>query len=188
MPESGSHDELEIADILDGYRQELQSGNDPDPEACLNAHPALASELADCLHGLAAMEELREVLAVASPPVPFAPRSLGDFTLEREIGRGGMGVVYEASDLRLHRTVALKRIKAGILADGQELDMFRKEARAAAALQHPNIVQLYEVGEQKVTYLVLEYGRGGADAKLPARSTPTKRRLSRRWLRRCTMR
>ncbi len=172
MADSGNHEkpanDLEIAAILDCYHQELHGGDDPDPEACLVAHPLLAAELADCLQGLAAMEELRNALNVAPPPAPFAPRSLGDFQLVREIGGGGMGVVYEAIDTRLNRTVAIKRIKAGILADGEELEMFRKEARAAAALQHPNIVQLHEVGEQDgQPYLVLEYVDGGSlDAKL----------------------
>jgi len=172
MPDAINHEpsasELELAAILDRYRQEFQRGDDPDPEACLGAHPELAGTLADCLHGLAAMEELRNALSAVPSPTPFAQRSLGDFQLVREIGRGGMGVVYEAIDARLHRTVALKRIKAGILADGQEFDMFRKEARAAAALQHPNIVQLYEVGEHEgQPYLVLEYvDGGGLDAKL----------------------
>ena len=69
MPDPGNHDqsttEQEVAEILDGYRQELQGGDDPDPEDCLIAHPGLASELADCLHGFAAMEELREALRAA---------------------------------------------------------------------------------------------------------------------------
>src|SRR4029077_1581356 len=111
MPEPGNHEqptaELEVADILDGYRQDLQDGGDPDPEACLGAHPELASELVDCLQGLAAMEELRGALNGAEPPSPFASRSLGDFQLVREIGRGGMGVVYEAIDTRVKRRVAL---------------------------------------------------------------------------------
>jgi hypothetical protein len=172
MPEAGNHEplasELEIASIVDSYREAMQRGDDPDPQEWLGAHPDLAKELADCLHGLAAMEELRNALSAVATPAPFAPRSLGDFQLVREIGRGGMGVVYEAIDVRLHRTVALKRIKAGILADAEELAMFRKEARAAAALQHPNIVQLHEVGEDDGhPYLVLEYVNGGGlDAKL----------------------
>lgn len=172
MPDSGNHDqpasELEVADILDRYRQELRNGDDPDPEACLGAHPELGSELAECLEGLAAMEELRGALVEAPPPSPFAPRSLGNFQLLREIGRGGMGVVYEAIQTGLDRRVALKMIRAGALADGQDLEMFQKEARAAAALQHANIVQLHFVGEHEgQPYLVLEYVDGGSlDAKL----------------------
>ncbi|HYT90865.1 MAG TPA: serine/threonine protein kinase, partial [Gemmataceae bacterium] len=171
MPESINHEdptlELHIADILDCYRQELREGEDPDPEACLDAHPELAADLADCLQGLAAMEELRTVLSTQPSPA-FAPRSLGDFQLVREIGRGGMGVVYEANHTRLARRVALKMIRAGSLADGQDLELFREEALAVACLQHPNIVQLYEVGEHEgQPYLVLEYIDGGSlDAKL----------------------
>ena len=172
MPESGDNQrptvELELAEILDVYRQELRGGEDPAPEECLEAHPELAAQLGDCLQGLAAMEELREALSVPAPAPLFGPRSLGDFQIVREIGRGGMGVVYEAIHLRLNRRVALKMIRAGALADAQDHELFRKEALTAASLQHPNIVQLYEVGEHEgQPYLVLEYVDGGSlDAKL----------------------
>jgi serine/threonine-protein kinase len=172
VPESAKDErptiDLELAEILDVYRQELRGGVDPAPEACLDKHPALAEELGECLQGLAAMEELRDALSVPETPAMFAPRSLGDFQIVREIGRGGMGVVYEAIHLGLNRRVALKMIRAGALADAQDHELFRKEALAAAALQHPNIVQLHEVGEHEgQPYLVLEYVDGGSlEAKL----------------------
>jgi WD40 repeat protein/thiol-disulfide isomerase/thioredoxin len=97
------------------------------------------------------------------PPAPKAelPRVPGHEVLG-ELGRGGMGVVYRARHVGLNRLVALKMIRAGALADEQEISRFRSEAEAVARLQHPNIVQVYEVGEQVgLPYFSLEFCSGG---------------------------
>lgn len=85
------------------------------------------------------------------------------FTIERELGRGGMGVVYLARQQELNRLVALKMILAGAHAGPRERERFRIEAQAAAQLQHPNIVQIHEIGEVAGhPYLALEYVPGGS--------------------------
>jgi eukaryotic-like serine/threonine-protein kinase len=94
-----------------------------------------------------------------APPPPTAPPG---YEIVRELGRGGMGVVYLARQIKLDRLVALKMIRSGELADPAERARFDAEARAAARLSHPNVVQVYEVGEHAGRpYLALEYVPGG---------------------------
>ncbi len=98
--------------------------------------------------------------------------TVAGYKIERELGRGGMGVVYLARDERLGRWVALKMLLAGALAGAKDRARFRTEAEAAAGFQHPNMVQVYEVGEQEGRpYLALEYVAGGSLAQ-QLRGTP----------------
>jgi WD40 repeat protein/tRNA A-37 threonylcarbamoyl transferase component Bud32 len=96
------------------------------------------------------------------------PRFVAEHEILQEISRGGMGIVYKARHRRLGRIVALKMLLSGSFADAEERARFRAEAQAVAILQHPNIVQLFEVGELDVgdgpprTYFTLEFVDGGS--------------------------
>ena len=102
--------------------------------------------------------------------------SVPGYEIEGVLGRGGMGVVYKAQDLALKRTVALKMMLAGGHAGPHELARFRIEAEAVARLQHPNIVQIHEVGEADGhPYCALEFVEGGSLAgKLDGKPMPAR--------------
>jgi serine/threonine protein kinase/Tfp pilus assembly protein PilF len=96
-------------------------------------------------------------------------RLLGDFRLIRELGRGGMGMVFEAEQLSMGRRVALKVLPFAALAQDKSLQRFRNEVRAAAALDHPHIVSIYSVGEERgVHYYAMQLVRGKSLAEVIA--------------------
>ncbi len=111
--------------------------------------------------------------ALTLPITPQAPDrpAVPGYEIQAELGRGGMGVVYRAWQTSLKRTVALKMIRGGLHAGPEDLERFRSEAEAVARLQHPNIVQIHEVGEYRIgdegsrPFFSLEYVDGGSLAQ-----------------------
>jgi serine/threonine protein kinase len=140
--------------VLDDYLADLQAGRAPDRAQLLTAHPDLAAQLEQCLSGI-------EFVHRAAQPAPGAPTQLGDFRIVREVGRGGMGVVYEAEQESLQRRVALKVLRFGAVADREAMQRFQREAETVARLHHTNIVPIFAVGcEQGVHYYAMQFIEG----------------------------
>src|SRR5687767_314582 len=110
----------------------------------------------------------------AFTPLPSPPRkqemvgrTLLHYRITKELGKGGMGVVYKAEDLKLHRTVALKVLLSDLLGDERARKRFLREARAASSIDHPNICTVYEINEAPdLLFFVMQYVEGETLKKL----------------------
>jgi WD40 repeat protein/serine/threonine protein kinase len=167
-PASESGD-AELTRVLEAYLAEIEAGRAVDPEQVLADHPAIADRLRACLASLHLVERAAE----AFPPSGECPtpgtteKQLGDYRILREIGRGGMGIVYEAEQISLGRRVALKVLPFAATMDPRHLRRFQNEARAAASLEHPHIVPVYGVGcERGVHYYAMRFIDGQSLAGL----------------------
>ncbi len=144
---TSERDPLDV--VAEEFAERCRRGEQPALEEYLARYPQWAAELRELLPAAAMMEELRRhkqaARAVASGRE--AIERLGDYRIVRELGRGGMGIVYEAVQESLGRHVALKVLPRHSLLDPKKLARFQREAQAAAALHHSNIVPVFGVGE-----------------------------------------
>lgn len=183
--------EQRLNDILLGYVEAVEAGHSPDRRMLLALYPDLASELSEFFAGRDQVESMsgplrdfsRSGMVKAALQISKAPRTsspitthlapptssgqtselgqLGDYQLLREIGRGGMGIVYEAHQISLNRRVALKVLPFATALDPKQLQRFKNEAQAAAQLHHNAIVPVYAVGNERgVHYYAMQYIEG----------------------------
>jgi serine/threonine protein kinase/lipoprotein NlpI len=155
-----------LDDVVVAYLEAVESGQAPDAQDWLSRYPELASELAGFFADQAKVSRwtaplratVRPVYAPVADPNSTGPYDLcpwlppmvghfGDYVLLGEIARGGMGIIYRARQVSLNRIVAVKMVIAGPLASQADVQRFHNEALAAAHLDHPNIVPIYEVGQ-----------------------------------------
>jgi serine/threonine protein kinase/Tfp pilus assembly protein PilF len=168
-------DDPRVVRALQEYMAAVEAGQRPDRREFQARYADVAQTLAECLDGL---EFVRSAVPHLYTP-PGTPRpagtlpeiqpslTLGDFRIVREIGRGGMGVVYEAEQISLGRRVALKVLPFAATFDPKHLQRFQNEAQAAARLQHPHIVPVFAVGcERGVHFYAMQFIEGQTLAAL----------------------
>jgi serine/threonine protein kinase/cytochrome c-type biogenesis protein CcmH/NrfG len=171
----------ELEQLLEAAVARLQAGENVDLNELAVAHPEHAEEIRQLLPaiemlvgmGAAGADVTAEIgshLHAADATTTTAPtplRQLGDFRIIRELGRGGMGTVFEAEQLSMGRRVALKVLPFAALAHEKSLQRFRNEVRAAASLDHPHIVAVYSVGEERgVHFYAMQLIRGQSLAEV----------------------
>jgi hypothetical protein len=154
-----------LAKILDDYLVAAEHGAPVAPDELLKQHPADAEYLRCYLSGLQIFHEAAAPngtqVSHSLDHAVAAGRTIAEFNLLREIGRGGMGVVYEAFQTSLRRRVALKVLPFSSAHDAKQIGRFRNEAQAAAQVRHPNIVPVYAIGEEHgVHYYAMELIEG----------------------------
>lgn len=160
MSVTGKHSAVELsrAEILgriaDEYYFELNRGNRPDIEQYAKQYPDLADVIRQVLPALGLLEDSHydDLADRAALNSLSRQKILGDFRLGRELGHGGMGVVYEAEQISMGRTVALKVLPFAALLDEKAITRFKNEARAAGTLHHENIVPIHAVGNEHGIY------------------------------------
>jgi WD40 repeat protein/serine/threonine protein kinase len=165
-----------LTELVEEFTNRLQAGEAVDVDAFVRAHPQYAEPLRRLLPPLQVLADLG-VSAVSFPasgvraarPADLELGVLGDFRIVREVGRGGMGVVYEAVQVSLNRRVALKVLPFASALDAKQLQRFQNEAQAAAQLHHTNIVPVYAVGcERGVHFYAMQFVEGQSLAALIA--------------------
>jgi serine/threonine protein kinase/WD40 repeat protein len=149
----------QVDQLAEDFVARYRRGERPSVTEYARRYPELADQISDVLQALVAIEEFGPGQDAARrdrlPPV------LGEYRLVREVGRGGMGVVYEAEQVTLGRRVAVKVLPPDPLQGPTHLERFRREAQAAARLHHTNIVPVYGVGEvDGVCYYAMQFIRG----------------------------
>lgn len=162
-----SSDADPLVELAEEYADRYRRGERPALSEYTDKYPAMAERILKLFPALAVMEEFGSVAGpdagphCAMPGGGASPRQLGEYRILREVGRGGMGVVYEAVQESLGRHVALKVLPVQNWKSPTHLERFRREARSVARLHHTNIVTVFGVGEcDGVHYYAMQFIHG----------------------------
>jgi serine/threonine protein kinase len=163
---SGQTGNDRLGEIVDAFVERYRQGERPSIEDYARMYPEIAAELREVLGITVLIEEAKATDQHATTgwtdtdtaTVTRGLEGLGDYRILRELGRGGMGIVYEAEQLSLGRRVALKVLPAAATLNAKNLKRFQAEARAVAGLHHTNIVPVYEIGVANgIHYFTMQY-------------------------------
>jgi serine/threonine protein kinase/WD40 repeat protein len=152
--------------VAEDFLSRWRAGEKPSVLEYVERYPALANQIRELFPALVLLERHPPAAKSGSATTetchgPAVPEELGEYRLLREVGRGGMGVVYEAVQVSLQRHVALKVLPLHRLRGPEHLERFRREARIAAGLHHTNIVPVFGVGEHEgIHYYAMQFIRG----------------------------
>jgi serine/threonine protein kinase len=154
-------DQRELDRVAEEFAASIRNGENPSIDTLVNHFPQDAQQLRELLGSIAMIEGIKQQNRQCDfdrQHDKLTVQQLDDYRIVREIGRGGMGLVFEAIDQSLHRRVAIKVLPSGLLSDPRNLERFRREARAVARLRHPNIVSVFGVGQsEQYHYYVMDY-------------------------------
>jgi WD40 repeat protein/serine/threonine protein kinase len=153
MAAEHSEGEVLFNGLVDEFAERYRRGERPSVREYTDRYPRLAEQIRELFPALAEIEQVKEEQRAPAPtaaeqPAADLPPRLGDYRILREVGRGGMGIVYEAEQVSLGRRVALKVLPLAASRDATALKRFQREARSAARLHHTNIVPVFDVGQQ----------------------------------------
>src|SRR5262245_5221571 len=168
MPTHGA-ERNPVDELAEEFAERYRRGERPPVAEYTAKYPQWADEIRELFPALVMMEEFKPQAGEATGDYAVTGSSrpplerLGDYRILREVGRGGMGIVYEAEQESLGRHVALKVMPRHSLLDPQRLRRFQREARAAARLHHTNIVPVFGVAEHEgLHYYVMQFIQGEA--------------------------
>ena len=151
----GSSDHGLIDELADEFVTRLQAGESPSVSDYCQKYPDLKSRIRKLFPMLSMLEDAKSNAEATAVPSTPPPEKIGDYRLLREIGRGGMGVIYEAQHIVVGRKVALKILPQRLSKDGRALARFEREAKAIAGIHHTNVVPLFEFGQEEGQYFLV---------------------------------
>src|SRR2546429_2354658 len=165
MAADSSEQFLLLNRLADEFAERYRRGERPALQEYIDRHPELADDIREFFPAMIEMEQVKEERQKVSEPTAAGPlpplERLGDYRIIREIGHGGMGVVYEAEQVSLGRHVALKVLPKNPHSNIKQRRRFEREVRAAAKLHHTNIVPVFSVGEHDgLPYYAMQFIQG----------------------------